>query len=155
MNSDPSEEFSKAKSTAFRLLKIRSRSEHEIKERLKRKTISPEIVERTVLYLKNQRLLDDQKFARDWINARLTKSYGLRRIAFELKEKGINSELINEELSCAREDYNEENIVRELAKRCKEKYKNTDKTKRKRRIFEYLARRGFSLEAIAKALEHL
>lgn len=156
MNSSTSyKEISKAKKIALRLLKIRSRSEHEIKERLKRKTISPEIIEYTVRYLKDQRLIDDRKFVKEWINARLTKPYGLRRISFELKNKGVSSELVKEELLCVQGDYNEENIVRELAKRCKEKYKNIERTTRKRRIFAYLARRGFSLEAIQNAVEHL
>ena len=152
---DFGKELVKARNSAFRLLKIRNRSEREIRDRLKQKKISEDIIEQTIGYLKNIQLIDDRKFTKDWIAARLTKPFGLRRIIFELKGKGIDNEIIKEELACARQGYDEEGTVGILVKQCKEKFKETEQSKRRKKIFGYLARRGFSLTTIEKATQNL
>ena len=151
----PEDEFKRAKTLAFRFLKIRNRSEKEIQIQLSKKRISSETIDRTIQYLKNLELINDRQFARDWIQMRLQKPLGLRRIFFELKQKGISNEIWEEESKAVPRKESEEKIVEALARRRLERYKNLDEPKRKRRIFEYLVRRGFEVEVITKVVENL
>lgn len=152
---DANKEFSRAKNIIFRLLKIRNRSEREIRDRLKLKNISKETIERTVLFCKTERLMDDRQFTQEWISARLAKPYGWRRIAYELVQKGIPPDLLNEELVSAKANYREDEIVFELAAQQAAKYKNIDQAKCKQRLFNYLANRGFSFDSIQNAIDKL
>ena len=153
--SENKREFQKAKLIAFRLLKIRGRSEEELTKRLKLKNIPSEITSETIGYLKIAGLINDRRFAKDWIQSRLNRPFGLRRIWLELKEKGIDPEIIKEELAHVKAGYQENDIVETLAKRRAARYTNIDSQKRKKHVFDYLARRGFSLESIHKVIKEL
>ncbi len=149
------DEFKRAKTLAFQFLKIRNRSEKEILAQLSKKKISSQTLDQTIQYLKNLRLINDRQFARDWIAMRLQKPLGRRRIFFELKQKGISDEILEEEITAVPRQESEEQIVETLARRRLERYKSLDESKRKRRVFEYLARRGFEIDTITKVVEHL
>jgi len=149
------EHLPRAQKIALRLLGIRARSEKEIRRRLQKKKFSKNVVDETVAYLKRLRYLDDRRFTKDWIAARLEKPFGIGRISVELNVKGISQEIIREELTKVEQDYSEEKIVAQLVKQRAAKYKNIEPYKIKRRVFEYLARRGFRLESIQNAVQKL
>ena len=148
-------ELIRARNIVFLLLKFRQRSEKEVRQRLKRKSISDSIIENVVDYFKELTLLDDRQFARSWIRARLLKPFGVKRIRFELKQKGIPDNIINEELTEASHSEGENEAVTALAKKCLSKYKNLEPIKAKRRTYEYLLRRGFTSEQIQKTLQKI
>jgi regulatory protein len=81
------QELEKARAYAFLLLKFRPRSELELSQRLKRKKFSQEIVFKSIAFLKEKKFLDDDCFARNWINSRIKKPLGLRRLRKELISK--------------------------------------------------------------------
>ncbi|MCD6539939.1 MAG: regulatory protein RecX, partial [Candidatus Omnitrophica bacterium] len=116
------DELKKAKNLAFRLLKYRDRSEKEIVNRLKKKKVSREVIEKVIAELKSLSLLDDRKFAKSWIQERIRKGYGLLKIKVELKEKGIDQDLLEDLL----EDINKDEWVlpqiKELAQKRIKKY---------------------------------
>ncbi len=149
------EECSRAKTSALRLLKIRPRSEHELRDRLKRKKFSPEVIEETIRYLKSYRFIDDAAFAKAWIKYRLTKPLGMNRIIQELKIKGIADDIIQDQRESAQEDLDEPSAVESLVKKKLKLYQNIEPLKRKKRIFDFLARRGFSLSLIQQAIRKL
>jgi regulatory protein len=150
-----SAEISKARETVFRMLRMRPRSEKELRDKLKLKEFSDDTIDATIEYLKKIRLIDDQQFARAWINSRLSRPFGLKRIQFELQNKGVSKNIIQQQFDTVKETYEEKEVVVELAKRRYARYKNIDTTKAKRRVFDYLARRGFSAEAINTAMREL
>ena len=150
-----STEITKAKECVYRLLKIRERSEKEIYGKLKIKKFSDETIQGVILQFKNLRFIDDRRFAKLWIQSRLAKPFGLARIKLELNSKGITKEIINEELSALEEFFPTDEKISELAKRRLNKYKKTDPIKAKRRIFEYLLRRGFNFEQVQKATKNI
>ena len=145
----------KVQAAAFRLLKIRARSEKEIRDRLKSKKFSASVVNEVIEHLKDLDYLNDQEFARYWIKARLNKQFGLRRILIELKEKGIDRSIASEQLDNATGQYNELDVAIDLAKKRSTRYKNIEPGKKRRRFFEYLARKGFDIEIIYKALSKI
>ncbi|MCX5701786.1 MAG: regulatory protein RecX, partial [Candidatus Omnitrophica bacterium] len=88
----------KAREYAFLLLKFRTRSEHELWGRLKKKKFSPEIIKITLSFLKDKNFIDDNYFAKTWIDSRLKKPFGIRKIREELKLKGIDKEIIESQI---------------------------------------------------------
>ena len=147
------DDFNKARNCCFRLLKIRDRSEKEIRTRLSQKKYSQEIINQTIQFLTTSELLDDRQFTKKWIQARLARPLGLKRIHFELKQKGISDDLIREGLSQLDNTYREEEIVFSLIKKRMPRYRTLDPVKRRQRLFGYLARRGFNPEIINNGLK--
>jgi regulatory protein len=145
--------FSKAKQYSFKLLKIRARSSQELKERLRQKHFSLDIVQKLSAELNRLGLLNDTKFAQEWVAWRLNNAYGKHRIIAELKQKGIAEPLIAKTLATALIDYSEETVAFSLAHKRAQRYSNLDTPTRQRRIFEFLARKGFS-QNIALKIAH-
>ena len=106
-----------ARAYAFLLLKFRLRSEKELEARLKQKGFSLELSQATVNFLKEKEFIDDRVFAKNWVAGRLKRPFGLRKIKQELAQKGLAPEIIQDSLSQAKESYQENQIVRELAEK--------------------------------------
>ena len=138
----------KARQRAFRLLKFRLRSEDEIRQRLKRLIFPADVIEETVRFLKEKEFIDDGIFAKLWLQSRLRRQMGLRRIIRELKEKGISADIIEEITGEAKKGYSEEKIVSDLARERLEKLKNVERGKARQRLYGWLLRRGFSPEIV-------
>jgi len=145
----------KARAYAFLLLKFRLRSGNELKAKLKQKGFSEELAGATVSFLKNKELIDDRVFARGWILSRLKRRFGLRRIEQELLQKGVDKEIIKNSLSQVKEDYNESQIVSQLARQRFSKLKSIEPLKAKARVYAYLIRRGFASDIAGEVLNKL
>ena len=155
MTNPSRDELTKAKTSAFRLLKIRQRSVGELRQKLAAKGIAKATVDATVAFLLEKKFLDDRAFAKAWIRYRQARPYGPQRIRMELRQKGIEEEIIQEELTVAFGEYKEEDVVLDLARRRAIRYQGVDPVKRRKRVFDFLARRGFGLDAITKAIKKL
>ena len=129
---------------AFLLLKFRPRSEKEIRERLIRKNFSADIIEKTVSFLKEKKFINDRLFAEAWIDYRINKPLGLRRLQKELSGKGIDKQIIIRCIENIKKDYSEESVVERIAREKIVSLKGIDRRKAKTRIYAYLLRRGFS-----------
>ena len=155
MISRTSESLEKAKNYSFLLLKFRSRSEYEIRQRLKLKKFDEPTIRATLSFLKEKSLIDDEAFAQAWFDFRLKRPFGLRRITQELRIKGIGKDILARVLEKTKENYSEREIVAKIAKERLNRLKGIEPETLKRRLFAYLLRRGFSSEAIIDALEQL
>lgn len=144
-----------ARNYSFLLLKFRPRSEKEIYARLKKKKFNPEIIEKTLSFLKERGFVDDKYFAKAWIESRIKKPLGLRRLREELRIKGIAWQIIDNQINEIKKDYPEEIIVANLAQERLNKIKGIDSQKAKRRIFSYLVRRGFSPDVVMDVIDQL
>lgn len=145
----------KAREYAFLLLKFRLRSEKEIYGRLKKKKFEEEVIKNTLFFLKDKGFINDKLFAKSWIESRLRKPLGLRRIRQELTLKGIEKEIIDGQLSVAKDGYSEEEIVLRVIKEKLSKLKSIDPQKAKKRVYSYLLRRGFSPGVVIEAMNNL
>lgn len=148
------ESFAKARDYAFLLLKFRLRSENELFQRLKLKKIPEETIKEVVSFLKEKRFIDDNVFTRAWLNSRLKRPFGLRRIRQELRQKGVDKEIIEQETAKLK-DYSEGQTVLDLAKGRLNKLKGVEPDTAKRRLYAYLLRRGFSPEIVIDTLKQL
>lgn len=145
----------KAKDYAFLLLKFRLRSENEIRQRLKKKKFDADIIETTLFFLKDKGFIDDNYFAKTWIESRIKKPLGIRRLKAELSIKGINKAIIDTQIDEIKKSYSEEDIVGGIAKDRLNKLKGIDPQKAKKRVYAYLLRRGFSPEVVIDVLNQI
>lgn len=155
MGKDKSDSLQKARDYAFLLLKFRQRSSQELIRRLRDRHFEDSVIRETVAFLKERSFIDDTAFARAWIDSRLKRPFGLRRIKEELRAKGIDKSIIEANLNRIRQDYSEEKVVTEIAAGRLSRLKGLEPQKAKRRVFSYLLRRGFSPEVISDTLAGL
>lgn len=155
MASELSGDVTKAKRIVFQLLKFRSRSRKEIEDRLKKKKFTREAINTVIDYFDKLDLINDEEFAFGWMKSRLIKPLGLRRISFELKQKGISEEIIEQAKNNIKDNYREYEVVSELAAGKLKKLKNIDSNKARARIYGFLIRRGFSIDVINEVVNEL
>ena len=142
----------KARGYAFFLLKFRPRSSLELRLRLKKKGFAGDTIEETLAFLKAKKFIDDFAFAREWIECRLKKPYGLKRITQELILKGIEPKIIERIFGEVKKDYCEEEVVAQLVKKKRAHGRDEEPEKTKQRLYSYLLRRGFSADVALAAL---
>ena len=147
------EQLQKAKDAAYNYLSYRARSVKEVRDKLVQKEFAEEIIEQVVDDLQRQKLLNDREFARRFVEARLGRANGSRKLAQELRRKGIETEIIDEVLGefAATLD-SEERAVGLLGKQAW-RYRGLERDKAKRRMLGFLARRGYDAQMARSAVD--
>lgn len=141
---------------SFKLLKIRLRSVKELKDKLKEKSYTPKVINATISELEKLDYLDDLKFAKIWISYRLSLNpkapFVLRK---ELRDKGVSDYIVDTVLEETQKKYDFKEVAYMLAQKYIHRIKpdDTDKEKAKKRIFDYLRRRGFDCELIYEIIK--
>ena len=141
--------------SALRFLKIRPRSVGELKIKLQNKNFEAKEIKETLAWLENSNLLNDRAFTKSWIQYRLARPFGFRRIIAELKAKDVADEIIEAAVEEAKNEYSQEQVVRDLAKRRWERLGSVEPQKKKKRIYDFLLRRGFAINEVMKVLNKL
>ncbi|MDF1498133.1 MAG: regulatory protein RecX [Patescibacteria group bacterium] len=141
---------------AMKLISLRQRSVFEITERLKKKEYKNEIIKEVLDELKNYKYINDELFTESYINDRINfRPCGKFLIKKELKERGIEEDIINRKIE---ELINEEREIDSAKKLAKNKLQilsdKTDKKKTNQKICSYLQSRGFSFDIISKIVEN-
>ena len=145
----------KPMAAALRFLKIRPRSIAELREKLKARGFPAEDIEATINDLIASRLLDDRAFTKSWINYRLARPFGFRRIIQELKAKGVDKETIEQAVAEIKVSYDPQNTALELAQRRWQRLPAIDPVKKKKRISGFLLRRGYETDLVMRILKKL
>lgn len=96
MPQDDGDELARALDNACLLIKLRERSEREIRDRLRQKGYSAETIALVITGLYEMRLLDDRRFAEMFAESRLSfRGEGEYRIRRELAQKGVKEEIVD------------------------------------------------------------
>jgi len=144
----------KLKEKAYRYLAIRPRSEKELRQKLRLKGAGAKLIEDVVGDLKVKGLIDDQKFAASWAESRMAnKPMGKFLLRRELLQKGIKKETIEQVIKEAYDQENETELAKNLLRRKARMYKNPEDVKTKKRMADFLLRRGFSYEVVRLAVK--
>jgi len=153
----PYEEESKnARRYAIRYLVYRDRSRDEIICYLKKKKISANAVDETLIFLENNNYINDERFAMQFGRSRiLNKKIGKLRLELELKKKGLKNQIVEETLKALYEEYNENEIALSSAKKKIANHSLTNSERDRHRIIKYLERKGFSYNVIYKVITNL
>lgn len=135
---------------AINILNYRPRSEKEIRDKLLKHSTSNEVIEKVMERLRHNRLIDDEGFARQWVENRSEfRPRGKRALSAELRQKGINVDIINTVL----QDIDEDELAYQAAVIQSRKYRRLDWEDFRRKMFAFLARRGFSYEVTRQVVE--
>lgn len=126
----------KAKSYALKLLAKKDYFESEIRRKLSQKGFSEEEIEETVIYLKKQHLINDDKLLERVKEKAIEKGKSSTYIKRKLFSKGVSIEI----------SYEEE--LKSAMNLLKNKYK---REKRFYDIVKFLKNRGFSYSVIQEA----
>ena len=138
---------------ATRLLDYRPRTEMEIRQKLQQKGFETEEIETVVRRLKNANLVADEQFAKMWIENRNESHPRSRRmIRYELKNKGISEQIIDNALTESEQD---SELAMKAASRYARRLNSVDRQAFQKRLSAYLARRGFSYGTIAPVVRDL
>lgn len=137
---------------AVRYLGPRPRSVSEIRRHLRSKRFDDPAIDRAIDALRAQRYIDDDAFARYWIEQRdRFRPKGERAIVSELLLKGVARETIDTVLGERQPDI-ELRRAREAIRRPLARWLTLSEIDRKRKIHAYLAQRGFSYDTIEEVL---
>jgi regulatory protein len=154
MQPDPS--FKQALTVSYRLLSYRPRSVHEVTVKLKEKGYHGATVENVIGHLKQIGCLDDAGFAKFWVEMRMrSKPVGPFFLKKDLENKGLPEELVERAIKEKGIHYDEREVALRIAKKRLDFYGRIHKVRAKKRIHDFLVRRGFSFDIIREVLEKL
>lgn len=142
---------------AMMMLAARGRASGELKRLLVRKGEEARVVAAVIERLSTAGFLDDDAFARQFARARSTTGTSRRRIQQELGRKGVDREIAT---AAVQETFAEEQVDEQVAIDLAADKKlrtlgNVDDQTRRRRLYSYLARRGFDVDAINGVMRRL
>ena len=127
-------------------LSYRARSESEIRRNLHKHDIPDVIIEETIERLRRDGLADDKKFASAWVENRATfRPRSRRMMALELRQKGLDEEAAKSAL----EEVDDEALAYEAARKRAGRLKGLEWMDFRKKLSEFLARRGFSYGVIS------
>lgn len=140
------DELETAYQKSLKYIGYRIRTTSEVDQHLRKKGVSPEIIEPVVKRLLDNDLLDDENFALMWIeNRNEFRPRSHRMLASELRRKGIKSEIIQEVIEKTKP---EDELAYMAAKKRIRRYEHLDWQNFQRKLGSHLAQRGFSYSTI-------
>ena len=147
--------YIKCKNAAIRIIERSYKSEKEIKDKLLKKEFDMKTVYRTLSFLKEYNLIDDEKLVSMYVKDRL-RNQGDKKIKYSLMQKGINEEIIERELEKLNDDELEE-MAYSLALK---KYsvlskKENDKYKLYQKLTRYLIGRGYGYDLVSRVVKRI
>ncbi len=141
---------------ALRALARRAHSLHEMRQALERRATDERIVRPVLQRLKNENLLDDARYARQFARYRVeSRRQGRFRIARDLRARGVPDRHIQAALDELLRESDEATLVRHrLQRRLKTLHGPLD-PRRLASLYRSLLRAGFSSDAIRAELRAL
>jgi regulatory protein len=119
---------------------------------LRKKEFSKETIQAVTDRLCRAGLLDDEAFARYWIeNREQFKPRGQYALRHELRQKGIDSSIIDALL----EDLDETESAYRVATKQLARWKRLDPSVRRKKMIDHMRRRGFSYETAQHVWERM
>ena len=147
-----SDHFHRCLNATVHYLSYRPRSESEIRERLRRRGFDGDSVEAVIAKLKEQGLVNDMAFAQFWKDNRVSfspRSQWLTKL--ELRRKGVATNIIDQVVDEVGEADNAYRAALSKARGLP----LSDYQGFRRRLGDYLKRRGFGYEVINHTVERI
>ena len=137
---------------AMRLIRNRPRAERELRQKFERDRLAPETQEAVIGRLRVAGLVDDEGFAQAWVENRSAfRPRAARMLRYELRQKGIPAVAID----LALQGYDEDQAAGAAARKAARRLSQLSEDDFKRRLSQYLARRGFEHATISPVVERL
>ena len=143
----------RAKLRSMNLLQSKDYTRKQLEDKLKQGGYPQECIDEALAYVESYGYIDDRRYAKDFIEYHL-QTRSRMRIETDLIKKGITKDIILEvfdELNDMGVGQDETAMIRDLL--LKRKYRvDTASRQEQQKMYGYLYRRGFSQDAIMKAL---
>lgn len=148
------DDTAKAIESAIRLLTSRPRSVREISDRLRQKEYDERTIDRAIARLREWRYIDDEAFARVWVENRdAHRPRGRRLLQQELRDKGIERETVAAAIDEAGIDEHAGALA--IARSKMRSYRDLEEPVLRRRLGAFLSRRGYSYAVVKPVLDEL
>lgn len=139
---------------ALHLISIRPRSAAELKDRFTREGYFEETIHESLDYLEKNGYLNDELFAERFAKSKLQKKeIGETALRFELHKKGISKDLTEKIITKIYSETPEMDIALKAAKKKLRTIRIADENAKKRKLYRFLAQRGFSADVIKEVIE--
>ena len=143
-----------ARLIAADLLSRRAWTRADLAARLRRRGAPPEIASGVVDDLTSRGYLDDDAFARQWVESRGGRGYGRARLRNELRTRGIPLAIIERALATLSAE-GDLDRARAAARRRLPALLRARRERAATRLRDYLMRRGFSTPVVARVVRDL
>ena len=141
----------RAKLRVMHLLQDMDRSEEQLRLKLKQSLYTEDIIEAALQYVKSFGYIDDSNYARRFVESR-KKTKSKKEIYAALCQKGIDKYTIQEALELCYKDVDEKDAIQKLIEKKHVEIDNMS-DKEKKKICEYLMRKGFRYEDICRVIQ--
>jgi regulatory protein len=137
---------------AMLFLSYRTRSESEIRQNLRKHEVPEAVIDETMKRLSEAGLANDNEFARAWVENRNTfRPRSRRMLVMELRQKGLDEESMRSAL----ENVDDKPLAYEAAKKRAARFKDLEWIEFRKKLSEFLGRRGFSYAVIAPVVTRI
>ena len=128
------------------------RTESEIRRNLKKHDTPEGVIDEVIDRLRRNKLVDDLHFANTWVENRSEfQPRGRRALQSELRQKGVDQEMIAEAL----QNLDEGELAYRAAKKNARKYLRFEWPEFRKKLLAFLARRGFNYGVAAPIVERV
>ncbi len=139
--------------SAVKLIAHKMRTRAELKDRLMERGIDEAAVEDAMDKLASYGYVDDAAFAGEYVRSAMqTGRWGRKAVEYRLKDKGIESNVIDEALKEYTEE-DEKRIARKQLQAAAGRLKGVEARKARQKEYAALARHGFDYGVISELLE--
>lgn len=140
---------------ALNMLAFRARASAELARALVRKGELKEHVDQAITRLQEQGLLDDARFAESFTRSRvLGAKQSRRRVQQDLSRKGVSRDVSDTAIATVFEEegVDQRSVVEDAARKKLRGLARLDPATRRRRLYAFLARRGYDGDDIRAAM---
>lgn len=135
---------------AVRFLSYRPRSQVEVERHLQRKDVAEDVIGDVIVRLQRDKYLDDEEFARFWLeNRERFRPRGRRALRYELRQKGVSDEIITRLL----DEVDDEAAAWRAVEGRLTRWAHLPGGEFRQKVVGYLSRRGFDYSTISLTLE--
>ncbi|MCB9366832.1 MAG: regulatory protein RecX [Calditrichaeota bacterium] len=138
---------------AVKLLAARNYSTRKLRDKLRTRGYDSAEIDEAIQKLQERNLLDDERYAEGFVRTRMeTHPRGKNALMRDLISRGVSAATAKHAVTESLSDDQELSMAKDLLQRKSRQYASLDPDTRKRRLTALLARRGFKLDTIRRAL---
>lgn len=131
------------------------RCHSEVFQKLRGLGMTKDSINHILVHLINHDYLNEERFARNFSRGKhRTQGWGISRIEQELKIRGISPTNIRIGLSEIQED-EYDNLLSNMAERRWNATQESNILKKKKKVFDYLIRKGYDLNLVYRKIDEL
>ncbi|WP_300675509.1 RecX family transcriptional regulator [Soonwooa sp.] len=145
--------FEEIKQKMLNYCVYQDRCHYEVEQKMRDFLLIPEAKEEILMYLIQEKYLDEERFVRSYIRGKFyIKHWGRNKIKLNLKQKQINDKLISR---CWDEIYEDDyrKQIQVFIEKQSEIISESNAFKKKNKIIKFLLSKGYEYEVILDAFE--